>query len=219
MLRAPAIALAAALLLAAGAHSAFARNMSVSNQNIRAVWSSLEFVEPVSLVIRCPVTLEGSFHARTIVKSARSLIGLITRAIAQPERCFNGLIIPFNGTETYNGRTSVQSLPWPITYEGFTGTLPNIQNMYLLLNRFRFGLFIERLCIAEFGTATDNITLLAARSPLTSEITGIAPVAGRNRATKVRADGISFCPADGLLRGTAEFMLLNTASRVTLTLI
>jgi hypothetical protein len=77
-MRALGATLAASLLLAGAVSSASARIISSSNQNIRVTWASLEFSG--SVTIRCPVTFEGSFHARTIAKVARSLIGFVTRA-------------------------------------------------------------------------------------------------------------------------------------------
>jgi hypothetical protein len=113
--------LASALLLAAAASSATARSLSVSNQNIRVTWSSLEFVSGVTL--RCRVTLEGSLHSRTITKRLGTLIGAITRATFDERNCTNGTLRP--RTET---------LPWHITYEGFTGTLPQ-HNIYFPLTQ------------------------------------------------------------------------------------
>lgn len=209
---------AASLLLAAVVSTASAGRLSVSNQNIRATWASIEFNAEGLAVIRCPLTLEGSFHTRTIAKTARALIGAVTRAIVNQAGCSNGIGAPFNGTERYNGTTTPNTLPWHITYESFTGTLPNITAINLLLSRFRFGLRDSAgLCTGQYGTATDNITAAANREAA-GGITTLVPVAGRNNATLERRDGGIFCP-NGRLVGTGNVTLLGTAARITVTLI
>ena len=195
-------ALMAALLLASAISTASARNLSVSNQNIRVTWSSLEFVSAVT--VRCRVTLEGSFHSRTIVKVARTLIGAITRATVDEANCTNGV-----------GRPRNETLPWHITYEGFAGTLPNINTVFVLLSRLRFNLVVPGLCTGDYGIATDNITGAAAVTG--GEITSLDPVAGRNRAT--RHSGTAFCPATGTFVGRGTVTLLGTTTRIRVTLI
>ena len=196
-------ALMAALLLASAISTASARSLSVSNQNIRVMWSSLEFNGGV--IVRCRVTLEGSFHSRTIVKMARTLIGAITRATVDELDCTNG-----------NGRPRNETLPWHITYEGFTGTLPNITSVFVLLSRLRFLLTVPGLCTGEYGIATDNIT---GRATLNAgrEITELEPVAGRNRATL--HSGTVFCPGSGTFGGRGTVTLLGTTTRIRVTLI
>src|SRR4029077_9579140 len=99
--------------------------------------------------VRCPVTLEGSLHSRTIPKIVRVLlIGAVSRVLIKNESCTGGT-------------ASILRLPWHITYEGFVGTLPNIAAVLLLLQRFQFGLMVEilgtrRTCL--YGTSTDHIT-------------------------------------------------------------
>ena len=193
-------ALTAALLLASAVGTASARSLSVSNQNIRATWSSLEFVSAVT--IRCQVTLEGSFHSRTIAKVARSLIGAITRATVKEETCTNG-------------RGRPQALPYHLTYEGFTGTLPAIASVLLLLSRMRLQVTVPGLCTGEYGTGTDNVTLRAGVSG--GEITSLEPIAGRSTVT--RLSGGAFCPGSGVLAGSGSVTLLSSTTRIRVTLI
>ena len=196
-------ALTATILLAAATNAATARSLSISNQNVRGTWSSLEF-NGGSVIFRCRVTLEGSFHTRTVAKVARSLVGAVTRATVDEANCTNG-----------NGRPRNETLPWHITYEGFTGTLPNISGVFLLLSRFRFTLTVPGLCTADYGTATDNIT---GRVNLSGgEITSLEPVAGRNRATL--HSGGAFCPGSGTFGGSGTVTLLGTTTRIRVTLI
>ena len=196
-------ALTAALLLAIVINTASARSLSVSNQNARLTWSSLEFSGGVT--VRCRVTLEGSFHSRTIAKVARTLTGAITRANVDEANCTNG-----------NGRPRNETLPWHLTYEGFTGTLPNINAVFTLISRVRFNTVVPGLCTGDYGTATDNIT---GRANLNAsrEITELEPVAGRNRTTL--NSGTAFCPVSGTFSGRGTVTLLGTTTRIRVSLI
>ena len=116
-------ALAASALLGAAVGSASARNLSVNEQGFRISWAELNWTESVFRVgIHCPMTLEGTFHYRTMVKAIGSLIGYVTRAILDNAACRGGHFTVL--TET---------LPWHVTYEGFTGTLPRITGLILLI--------------------------------------------------------------------------------------
>jgi hypothetical protein len=197
-------ALVATLLLATAISTASARILSVSNQNIRATWASLEFSS--SMTIRCRVTLEGSLHSRTIAKVARQLIGAITKIQADSANCTGGEATP-----------RPEILPGHITYEGFRGALPRIDTVYLLLSRIRFQVIVTPVsCTGDYGTPTDNITG-AATVEAGRAITSLAPVAGRNTVTLVT--GSLFCPGSGTLVGTGSVMLLGTTNRILALLI
>jgi hypothetical protein len=73
------------------------------------------------------VTVEGSFHSKTISKVSGQLIGFITTAEA-PLTCFEGgEVAILNGVEPLpGGGTATNSLPWHIRYDSFSGTLPVI---------------------------------------------------------------------------------------------
>jgi hypothetical protein len=212
-------ALAASLLLSAMVSTASARSLSTSNQNIRATWTSLEFEAPGN-TIRCQVTLEGSFHTRTIAKSPEALIGAITKAIVNQSACTNGSGATFNGVERYNGTTTPNTLPWHLQYNSFTGTLPNILTVRVALSRFRFGITIPFACTAQVGNTTDRIVAAAALGA-GREITELTPVEGSNTATVIRRDSDPFglCPGTGVLRGRALVTLLGATTRITITLI
>lgn len=210
--------LAAALLLASAVGSASARNLSTSNQNIRVTFTSIE-LGTESVIIRCPVTLEGSFHARTIAKVAGSLVGAVTRHQTKQESCTGGIAAGFNGTERYNGTTPSSTLPWHLSYESFAGTLPNITSAQFLYSRFRFGIRdTSSFCTGQYGTAEDNIVVSATREA-GGGITAVAPVEGRNVATLFRRDAGFTCPAIGRLIGSGQAMLQGTTTRVSITLI
>ena len=195
-------ALLAALLLASAVGAASARNLSSSTQNIRATWSTLEFA--AITVARCQVTLEGSFHARTIAKVARTLIGTITRFLVKEESCVNGRVHPKN-------------LPWHLTYESFTGTLPNLTNVVFLMSRFLFEHIATGTCTADYGAAGDNISLRGNRE-MGGGITSLETVSNRNTALRVGA-GLGFCEALVRLTGVGAIAVLGTTTRISVTLI
>lgn len=210
------VALAATAMLAAGI--ADAREFSITNQTFRATWRSLEF-RGGEIVIRCPLTLEGNFHARGITKVARNLIGQITRGIVKQESCTNGRVAIFNGVEVYNGTVEASSLPWHLTYESFTGTLPSITSIRFLFSRFLFGVRDNLgACTGRYGIETDNVTLSAARAA-GGEITTLTPVAMRNLFLLLRRDGGVLCPEIGAVAESGEVFVLGSTVRITVTLI
>ncbi len=215
-------ALTAAILLASAVATSSAGRLEVSNQNFRVVWSSLEFSAGVS--IRCKVTLEGTFHSRTIQKIREALIGYITRAIVHTESCTNGRAWIDNGVDNAPLGILANTLPWHVTYESFEGTLPTITAFNILLRGARFvirarGFFGE--CIGRYGTATDNITGKAARDA-GGGIRELRPVEGRNVAHQVNELGEEVCPGEGRLgsqAGDGRVTLLGTATVISIRLI
>jgi hypothetical protein len=205
--------LAATLLLAAVTSTASARNFSVSNQSFRVVWRELNFAGGLAV---CEVTLEGSFHYRTIVKRVGALLGWVTRATVR-HPCRTGEAWDDNGIETFLGTTSNRSLPWHITYEGFLGTLPNITGIRLLLRAPSALINVSGFCLARYGLAEDNLTALANVS--TGEITVATPVPGSNSITRREVFAGSFCPPTGTLTNEGTVTLLGNTTRITLTLI
>lgn len=198
--RAIVLALAASSLLASAAS---ARSISSSSQNIRVTWAALEFSTEF-ITVRCPVTFEGSFHARTIAKVARSLIGFVTRATIGEASCVNG-------------RARAKALPWHITYEGFAGTLPNISGVHVVIRAYRAEVIIPAMCTGDYGVEADTITGRANREA-GGAITTLEPIAGRNTITLERTiSGI--CPASGRMLGSGSVTVLNSNNRVTITLI
>lgn len=148
--------------LAASVHGASARNLSISNQSIRAVWAPVTVIIPESaLEFTCLMTLEGSFHSSTIAKVNDALIGYITRAIVGHPCAGAGEMWVHNGTEAPLGNVRATSLPWHMTYRGFTGTLPTITEVRVLLRGIRTTAYWRvgeiTLCLANFGNAEESI--------------------------------------------------------------
>ncbi len=143
------ICAAAALSLAVG--SASARNLSITIKPLRAVWRSLEFANNInSTVVRCPVTLEGSFTSSTISKVVGILLGVVRRAEVANASCTNGHV-------TIHSET----LPWRRTFEVFFGTLPRITKIKILLIRATFEIEEGGLtCTAETEEAHPGVGFL-----------------------------------------------------------
>ena len=200
-IRALAASLAAVLVLATAVVGASARSLSFSTQNIRVTWRSLEFITEL-VAVRCGVTLEGSFHNRTIAKSVGTLIGAITRIDVDSRNCTNGEGIPLRQTGH-------------LTYEGFTGTLPNIRGAHIVISRFGFQFIAPGLCTGAYGSETDSIT--GQTSINSGELTTLEPIQGRNRVT--RTSGSFFCPGSGSFVGSGTPTVLNATTRIRISLI
>jgi len=204
-------ALIAAMLLASALSTASARRLEVSNQGFLVSWSRLEFQASFGSV-RCQVTLDGSFHSRTIPKVERLLIGHITQVIIKKESCTGGEAL-------IEGRG--QTLPWHVTYESFTGTLPSITSVSLLLRGALFRINVTAIgLICLYGLATDNIT---GRANLNAagEVTTLQPVAGRNAASLLEGinPGELFgCPRSGNLVAAAEDGIVRVLNAWTTTI-
>jgi hypothetical protein len=204
-------ALVAALLLSSAISTASARNLSINNQTIRATWSRLDFEGGLGIPTQCQVTLEGSFHSRTIAKVLRALIGTLTRVALKTESCTGG-------------RIATGNVPWHITYQGFTGTLPSMATVVIAFERYRF--IIERPAglssTCSYGSETDSIQTSAALNA-SREITTLTPVTGRNTATLIEARNEEFfgrCPLSYELIGTSTSVtVLGTTTRIRITLI
>jgi hypothetical protein len=211
---------AATLLLGSLGANASARSLSSHEQSVRVTWSSIEFAGG-GATARCRLTLEGSFHTRTLAKVERSLVGAVSRAIvAHP--CTNGEAWADNGTETEPLGTAPNKLPFHITYQSFTGTLPAIQAVNLLLSRVSFVIRVTVLgltCQGRYGRAEDNIIGIAAREA-SGAITGLTPSTTVNRFSLVEQLGPNaVCPASGAFGGTANVSALSGGERITITLI
>jgi len=157
--------LAATLLMAFAVNSASANHLSVSSQNFRLVWTALTFfgegTGSTENTIICPVTLEGSFHSSTLAKVIGALIGHVTRATVV-------------GTSCTGGRATIlqETLPWHVTYEGFSGTLPRITAVRLLL---RNTASFSKQTVASARRAYTRKTALAPQAKSSSNQEGLQP--------------------------------------------
>jgi len=102
----------AAVLLGAFVSSASARNLSVIEQRVTALWTRVNLSGGFGTV-ECEVKLSRSFHTRTFTKTVNSLVGYITEGTVL--RCSRG-----------SATINQASLPVHLKYRSFNGTLPNI---------------------------------------------------------------------------------------------
>jgi hypothetical protein len=153
-------AVTAAIVLGSLIAGAGARRFQLSNQNFRAVWEDLRTIAPtVGFNIGCSVTLEGSFHSRTISKVCGQLIGYVTRAILRHVCETNpGEVWILNGTETQEGITTPNTLPWHIRYGSFAGILPRITRLNIqVIGTSLLTLFAGIKCLYRSTTAAPTI--------------------------------------------------------------
>jgi len=198
-------ALGATLALAVAVGSASANRLSYSETRFRIIWTSLTFSgSSGGFVITCPVTLEGSFHSATLAKVRDASVAQITRAAVNNLGCTEGQATILS-----------ESLPWDVTYQGFTGTLPSIVTVRhnLIGAAFQIEAGLGIVCLARSSRATPaageanreaggNITSLTPDGSLAIPVTGTA------------------CPSSGIFSGTGEvFVLGSRERRVRLSLI
>jgi hypothetical protein len=148
------------VLLGALVSNAFARNLSISNQNISAMWREI-IAGNSGGEINCEATLEGSMHARTAAKVVGSLVGYITSAILGPCRTGTGTILR-------------ETLPWHVRYSGFTGTLPTFTSLtiHVVGGSFRVREPGGVTCHFRSTTAEPDIGIFH-RNTVTQELTEI----------------------------------------------
>jgi hypothetical protein len=197
-------ALTSAFVLAAAVGTSSARNLSISDQGFRAVWTSLSFT-PLGGIIRavCNATLSGSFHYRTLAKT-RSLVGYVTEAaITRPCRPDEAWIL--NGTERLpEGATTANTLPWHVVYDSFRGTLPVISGVRVAIIGFQIRvtsragsmncLYSSTATSPMFGIVNLNSTTGAAANLQVDEITSVP--------LRERIEGVFPCPVNGRFAGT-----------------
>ena len=109
-------AMSATVLLGALTSTASAGRLEIDETRISAMWRDVIFALPFGNT-DCEVTLEGTLHSRTMVKTLGTLMGYITRAILR-RPCHAG-----------ESTILTETLPWHISYSGFQGTLPEITSI------------------------------------------------------------------------------------------
>jgi hypothetical protein len=196
------VVITAVMVLAGCVEGASAARFSVSTRNIRAVWNPLD-MNSAGLHIRCPITLEGSFHSSTLTKVRGALVGYISRASVLSASCEG------SGTATV-----LQAyLPWHVRYDSFRGTLPSISGVRLGLVEAAFEINVGFLCLFA-ATATNPLFAIAElRSGV---ITGLQGDLGSGIPL---FRGIFLCPEGLFFTGTATVAALGTTSAVTIRLI
>lgn len=109
--------LALTVFLASG--TASANRLSMTEQALGAAWSQLS-IDGAGADITCRAAIGATFHSPTLSKTRGALIGHVIDA-PQPTSCLGG-----------SATMLQETLPWHVTYEGFTGSLPNIGSIIFL---------------------------------------------------------------------------------------
>ncbi len=213
------VAVFAASILAFAVASASARRIETSNQQVRIVWpttSKLRFTPNTANTtepeVRCPVTVEGSFHSRTISKVCGQLIGYITRA-ALP----SGL----TGCELNNGveevRFNLETLPWHVSYASFSGTLPRISHLRRILR-------LIRLLVRVLGVSCSYLATEARPGfgeDIINETTGVVTGFRIDETREIPgvAENSFLCPTRIFSQGTGNVTAQGTTTAITLKLV
>jgi hypothetical protein len=168
-------ALTATLALAIAVVAASANRLAGNETQFRTIFTSMEFIGG-GATVRCPVTLEGSYHSRTISKVVGSLIGYLTKTTVGT--CNGG-----------TARANTETLPWHIRYASFTGTLPTIRTISqnIIRSSFTVGILgincrytpaeVTAVVTREAGGVATGITFT--KENITSETGGFCPNTNR----------------------------------------
>jgi hypothetical protein len=205
--------LTAALAFGALISTSSANRLALSGQQFRATWNKLKFEGFAT--VECHVTIEGSFHSKTISKVLEELVGYVTRVTVDETRCTNG-----------SARALTEFLPWHIRYGGFTGTLPIIETLLLRVVPGKFLVQVAGIAPAKClytssttspmkGIVSRNTTTGAAESLRVEEPSKIPFTSGTSSFA---------CGNSGTLVGTAggtEGALTEgpTSTKITVTLV
>lgn len=190
---------AVTMVVLASAIDANAGRLSVTSQSFRITWLSISFRSAFGTET-CPLTLEGSFHARTLPKTTNALLGYITRAALPSGQCSVGAATLLQET-----------LPWHMRYSTFTGTLPDIESISVKL--VGMGIRVSEIFFSCLTTTEGTNPLIL---QMTREAGGTM--------TGVRVSAVSSIPgcSGGLAAespASGFLTVLGATTRVTLTLI
>jgi hypothetical protein len=197
------------LVLAAAVGSAAGNRLELNATSFRFVWSPLRFDIAEGLAeMRCQVTLEGSFHSRTFVKSAGTLVGYVTRAAVGSRGVCEG------GTATVLSAT----LPWHVRYQSFEGTLPRIRGVELRIIGVAWRIEVFGLsCLYRTG-ATQPAGVTAKLGEALEWSPTITSVRA-NEALSIQTDDLLCESADMRISGSGRVTQQGSASALTLRLI
>lgn len=186
-------ALVATILMSFAVGSASARRIETSEQGFLVRWTSLSF-NAAGNRVSCPVTLEGSFHSRTLSKVCGQLIGYVSTA----------QVGPASVCQAGSATVLTESLPWHILYVSFAGELPRIERIRIKLIGAAFRISAGIACLA---TTTHT-------NPAVGDI-NVEASGGANTLTALREFSIpTNCPfVSGNFEGTGEVFTLITPQR------
>jgi len=165
--------LTAALLLSFAVAGASANRLSVSSETFRIVWNPLTLESTSEIAaIECGVTLEGSFHSKTIEKIQGTLVGYVTRGSVDTNNCVGG-----------KAHINQESFPWHVRYLYYTGTLPNVTGVALALVGAEFAITEPVNCNTSTTESQPGV--------------GIGSIEAGGSISGMRADEEEFIPLEG----------------------
>lgn len=199
------VGLAATFIMCTGITMSSASNLSISSTTFRYTWQALRITGEGGLegTVSCPVTMEGSFHASTMPKTAGALIGYITTARLNEGACTGGTA------------TILRLFPWHYTYAGFGGTLPRISRIIWLAHGWAVLVAYTPgfpCLFIELGVERVNV--------INNVEAGGAVTSAEPDPTKHLSLGEgSFCPPEVRFSGVAQVTQLGSTTRTTVRLI
>jgi hypothetical protein len=187
--------LTVALALAAAVNTATARRFEVSEQHVFGDSPEVTF-EAGGTQIVCAVSVEGSFHSKTISKVSGQLVGYVTEVIVQ-HPCRSGELWILNGIEVIQGVRSPNTLPWHVLYLAFRGGLPRITEIEGALIGSKFKIeAVGVLCL--YATTTTKWGEAQIKVEEGGKVTRI--VANGEKRAPLFEGGV-FCPSEYSQRG------------------
>jgi hypothetical protein len=180
--------LAATVVLSAAIGTASATRIATSEQRFRVVWR--ELVLSGGLALTCPVTIEGSFHSRTLSKVLEQLIGYVSAATVAEASCNGGV-----------ARILPETLPWHIRYNGFTGTLPRITEIHFRLVNAAFLVIVGGLSCLFQSTAASPMRGWIRVEPATGNVGNLRVDNTASIPLHTAPLNSFLCPGSGTLSG------------------
>jgi hypothetical protein len=207
----------AALAAAVGTASASRLEVRGAERGFRFTWSAFSVLtafNETGYFTSCPVTMEGSFNARTIAKVPGIPIGYVTRAVVTEASCRGGANVRIHFLQ--------ETLPWQLRYSAFTGVLPRIGRVRATLNNV--AIRVSELgwnCL--FRATSEKSMLLALRLGLEGapEETVTAVTAAAEILTPLlpRFSGDFGCYPEMNYAGEGSVTALGSTTRLSITLI
>jgi hypothetical protein len=205
-------ALVAAVVVAGGVGTASARRLALDEERghgFRATWeggNSLTLESGPNKAI-CEVTLEGSFHSRTLSKVCGQLIGYVTTARMR-HPCTGGEAWWLNGVEVLEGVTVANTLPWHVQYNSFAGTLPRITRVRIaIVNQSVLVKILNVKCLYRSTQAHPQFYDL-----LLNEMGAAAQIQALPEPQIPFNSGEVLCPAEIALNGTGALRIQGGVS-------
>lgn len=205
-------ALTTTLVLAAAVSGAGARRIELSNQRFRIIWNPLQFSNTgIGFSTGCPVTLEGSFHSKTLSKVSGNLVGYVTRTYIQHPSCSPRFVNFLSGAPEAEPST----LPWHVRYDSFSGTLPSITQLDFQIINFEVDIELNGTTCLFGSTPARPFFLL-----VTIGAGGILEKAIPTNAMIPRnGSNALLCPTEIEISGRGNITLLGNENAITVRLV